>query len=149
MMKVFTLLKTHANAFALLLALILLITTATGCFNRSAPIEELLPTIKADYLGIWDEQTEQIGIESVVYYGRYGDVEVVSVVLNRDAVLPAYSDVIIAGSTFELSVGYDIMTWKEGAFALLQDAYDQGLLTRAQIAEIAEIHENKSYTVFR
>ena len=162
-MKIFTLLKKHTSVYALLLALILLITTATGCTHRSESIEELLPAIKEDYLASYGELFGAVEgkttVESVIYYGRYNGVEVVSVLLNLSGqpsnndnttgIEPFYHHETIAGTTFSLPYGYYIMVWEDGNFMFLQNAYNQGLLTSAQIAEIAGIHADKSYTVFR
>ena len=153
MMRIFIFEKKNvARLLSILLALLLMSAALSGCALFSAsdvPIEELLPAIKAEYLKGYGEYGEDVDVGSVRYYGRYNGVDVVMVCANWEFHFPATHDVMIAGYAFNMDYQSHIDAWKDGKLIDLQAAYDQQLLTRVQIAEIADIHKNKTYTIFK
>ena len=70
-----------------------------------------------------------------LYYGTYNDC----VVVRQEGVLDAIRTVVVAEVTFEFSNISYITVWKDGKSYYLQEAYDEGLLTKKQLQTISEI----------
>lgn len=82
------------------------------------------------YILNWDVYTR--------YYGTYGD----SVVFfnNGDIAASVLSEIRVAESVFKHGSGFSLNVYRDGEIYNLEDAYENGILTKEQIAEIAEYH---------
>ena len=54
----------------------------------------------------------------------------------------------VAGFTVTYGSTRTIEVWKDGEICTLKEAYTNGLLKKNDIKRIAEIHENREYSVF-
>ena len=98
-------------------------------------IEDYLKTIDERYI---DEVMEYGGGYVAKYYGTYGGNEVVLMKNYALQETDAISYLNVAGYEFRFSTGNtSISLHYKGGFILLADAYELGLLSRSEIAEIA------------
>ena len=109
------------------------------------PSEELLQRIEDDRDDYYREiNEEELPNKILSYYGEYdGCVPVIfrkpipGTILDRR--------VEVAGSVIKYTDPLDIIVWKDGDFYSLEEAYELELLTKEQIAVIAEIHNLNQY----
>ena len=82
------------------------------------------------------------------YYGSYDGA--VAVMLRGSAwdYLEIEYVETVAGITIRCDYGNSVRIWKDGSFYTIQEAYDQGILTAEQVAEIANYRYVKYPTDF-
>ena len=114
------------------------------------PNETLLARIENDYgkhlYGeSYDPQTDgKVSVKSC--YGIYNDC--VPVMFSQIA-FTVITDVQVEGINFHYRSSNTIKVWKDGTFYSIQEAYDQGFLTKEQIQTIADMHNNGQYKVIK
>ena len=72
------------------------------------------------------------------YYGTYGDC----IVIFMPGFLQANWTETIAGEEFTHSVIFGLKVFYNGEFLTLEQAYEQGLISKEQVSLIAEYHRN-------
>ena len=133
--------KKRTRQLCMVLLLGMLVTILIACRNKgdsSVEIEpldsELLAEVKAGC-------AEMHGNAELLYYGTYNGC----VVVRNEGVLQAFREVEVAGITFEFPTISYMIVWKDGECFYLQEAYDQGLLTKKQLQIISTIQNEKRY----
>lgn len=71
------------------------------------------------------------------YYGSYDGAVAVMLRGSKLEYTSAFYSETVAGSIIRCNYGNSVMIWKDGSFFTMQEAYDQGILTAEQVAEIA------------
>lgn len=141
----------NLRRLCLLVSLILLLTVMLpACSASSEPptevTDELLDRIENDYAKYRyanGANPEIDGPWSIEYcYGIYNGCVAVMFSLPGTGLL---RDVEIAGSVFRYRSSISIDVWNNGEFISVEDAYNRGLLTQEDIAQIADVHNNKRY----
>lgn len=79
-------------------------------------------------------------IYAVAYYGTYSDCVVVMLTDRHTGYTTAIEDETIAGVTIRYSDANRIVAYKDGVLYTLQEAYDIGFLTVANIVRIKDVH---------
>ena len=93
----------------------------------------------------YDSETDgEVSIESC--YGIYNGC--VPVMFSQIA-FTVITDVQVEGINFHYRSSNTIKVWKDGTFYSIQEAYDQGFLTKEQIQTIADMHNNGQYKVIK
>ena len=105
------------------------------------PSEELLVLIENDYSAFCNSDGRTYLTR---YYGEYSDCVPVMFLEPIPGVIMDI-DIEVAGSVFHYTDPIEITVWKDGEFYTLQEAYDQNLLTKEQIATIASIHSSGEF----
>ncbi len=154
---------------SVLSVLLLLLTVSlimTACMNKategsqstnengeSDPLsEKLKKQIVEDFATYWygdNYVPMEHGIFRIErYYGSYDGA--VAVMLRGSKMEYTSSDYTetVAGSIIRCNYGNSVRVWKEGSFYTMQEAYDQGILTAEQVAEIANYRYVKYPTDF-
>lgn len=72
------------------------------------------------------------------YYGTYGDC----VVIFMPGIMQVIHSVTVADEEFTYSVYFTLQVYYNGEFMYLDQAYEQGLISKEQVALIAEYHRN-------
>lgn len=80
---------------------------------------------------------------SVRCYGTYGEC----VVLFEATQLPIFSKVTVAGHAFSMPTSFTLAVFYDNQLIDLADAYEEGLLTEEQIAQIVSIHQKSQFYV--
>ena len=143
-MKILTLLKKHASAFALLLALFLLFPMAVSC-AKALPPESLsqigLPT--AEQIENIRESVIEDGFTSVErYYGIYNHYMVIS--FSSDLSWGVSETIEIAGFSFNVMMENKLFAYKDGDLVPLEKAFENGDLAKKDIEQVWLIHSNWS-----
>ncbi len=123
-------------------------TVSEPIAELKAPTDQLLGRIESDYYAYNKKSNYNADFYNVErYYGEYNGsvaimfrVPIAGMVVRRD--------VKVAESVFRYSTPIDIIIWKNGKFFSLEEAYNQGVLTKKEIASIAEIHKESKYINF-
>ena len=100
-----------------------------------APPVPIAPTIEAQIKQDWQAQFDS-ELSIINYYGTHNGY-VALFVPGNDFVV---TNIEIAGTTFEYSVSWTIYLWKDSIFHDMLDAYEQGLVTAANISAIGKAH---------
>jgi len=117
-------------------------TQPNVAFRLEAPSDELLKRFDAESDAYQKRQPHydpkyQYPFYIERYYGRFGDI--VFLLMGGGGL--AYADVIttetVAGYTFQYPDSNTIRVWAYGTFVSLEDAYEQGIITKEQIGVIA------------
>ena len=122
-----------------------------ACAASSAPptevTDELLAQIEKDYAEYQyanGANPEIDGPWPIEYcYGIYNGC--VAVMFSEPAFCMGWEDEV-ADSVFRYRDGSFIYIWNNGTFERITEAYEQGLLSKEDVAMIAEIHDNVRYT---
>ena len=108
------------------------------------PSEELISRITDDFFGDKLDENHYL----VYYYGNYDGA--VPVKFEHGLYLCAYQESYVAGYRFSDAYCNDyIRVWKDGKFYNLNEAYESGLLTEDQIANIAWLCYTGNYIHIR
>ena len=146
--------KKRKPLFCALLLFLLVALMLTSCARETDyttetdeagfPNETLLARIENDY-GKYLEKTYGKSNKYppvVLCYGIYnGCVPVMFSQMSLDVM----TDIEVVGIIFHYGSTNEIKVWKDGNFYSVQEAYDQGLLTREQVQTLADVHNNKEY----
>ena len=144
--------KKYLRFGCIILILIITLSALVSCAYEIEPIdEELKKRVEADYTSYlceknnWDKDKTSAYIRN--YYGIHNGCVVA--VFNGNYMTP-YSETCeeIAGFTFIYGSTRMIEVWKDGEIYTLKEAYTNGILRKKDIKRIAEIHENREYSVF-
>ena len=88
--------------------------------------------------------TEPVSIDDFwveFYYGTYNGVSVVFMRTTKFAGGDAMTTVIVSGIEFIFPTTIVFSAWRKGNFYSVQQAYDNGWLTRPQLRTIRDIHQ--------
>ena len=129
------------GAAILIMALVCLISF--GVFSKMPNIQEIdsetLLQIKQDYVKSTDGILAD-DVKVLEYCGTY-DGCIVMMLSHKQAF---YSDVIVktrvAGIAFQYSNANQLRVWKNGTFYTLEQAYEEGLLSRSNIRSVRNCH---------
>jgi len=118
------------------------------------PSDKLIADIEKDYNDLYgSDMTKDPKKENIQYvkryYGTYNGAVPCFFRGSKTYYLTWIVEQTIAGSDFFYSDGNVIEVWKDGKFYYLEEAYEQGILTKEQIAEIAYIHKKGLYYEFQ
>ena len=88
--------------------------------------------------------------KAVNYTGRFSHVPIMFCYGVFDGCVPVHFDYsslgidqrVVAGHTFRVDAVGAMLIWRNGQFCYIDEAYEKGWLTDAQIAQIADIHHN-------
>ena len=144
--------KRYLRFGCIILILILTLSALVSCAYEIEPIdEELRKRVEADYTSYlceknnWDKDKTSAYIRN--YYGIHNGCVVAVFDGNYMTPYPMISEEV-AGFTFTYGSTRMIEVWKDGEICTLKEAYTNGLLKKNDIKRIAEIHENREYSVF-
>lgn len=102
--------------------------------EKKKEIDDAWSAVEGHPMGTWfDPENDQDGIR---YYGTYDDYDIIFM----QTFLNAFSGKEIAGQAFRCQTSFVIYAYKDGAFLLLEDAYDDGLISADAIKTIADLH---------
>ena len=149
--------KKRKPLFCALLLFLLVALMLTSCARETDyttetdeagyPNETLLARIEEDFSNLQYENGANREIDGpfkVAYcYGMYRDC--VPVMFSGMASADVLWDDVVAEIVFHYTDGRSIEVWKNGDFYSLQEAYDEGLLTKEHLQSIADI-QNEWYT---
>ena len=116
---------------------------------NSGPDGEHLPIlVKWEIETAWSKQLDRpfeqwfdsSTFRGVRYYGEYNGYHILFD--DTGIRMMVYGGTTIAGEEFEHSTPFDLYAYKDGVFLTLAEAYEQGLISKEQIALIAECHRN-------
>lgn len=123
-------------------------TVSEPIAELKAPTDQLLGRIENDYYTYNKKSNKDADFYNVQrYYGEYNG----SVVIMFRMPMPGWLVVreeTVAESAFRYNTPADISVWKNGSFYSLKEAYKGGVLTKKEIASIAEIHKESKYINF-
>jgi len=102
-----------------------------GCTSNGVLDQTIEAQIKQD----WQEQFDA-ALSTVNYYGTHNGY----VAFFRPGENAVVTNIEVAGTLFEYGYNWTIYLWKDGSFYNMIDAYEQGLLTAADIRKIGKIH---------
>lgn len=121
--------------------------------NLDSVDPEKLNSVKEAYLqeklaNGYSEDMTLDDIYIVEYYGIYRDCIVVMLMDRHTAYTQAIGDETIAGVKIRYNDANRIVAYKDGVLYMLQEAYDMGFLTKANIKRIKNVHDfpDKKYT---
>ena len=109
------------------------------------PSEDMIKRIEDDFAALHGKRRDEEGNPYFIvrYYGEY------------DGAVPVKIEGMFSGQmeTFYTVAGYGfyesslntIRVWKDGSFFTMQEAYDGGILTEEQVANIAWLHQYGKY----
>ena len=115
-------------------------TAATSQPKKTIPLSEaLIKRIKEDALiamfGSDADKHDAETLDIIAYFGTYNGC-VVLMIFGFHAATPVVTTEDIAGFLFKTSYPKAIHVWQNGTFHFLKDAYETGLLTKADIQSI-------------
>ena len=100
------------------------------------PPDGLLQQIENDFA----ERGDRYPVKS--YYGIFNDCVPIMFMMPEMGV---YTIETVAGVDFHYGGSNKIRIWKDGEFFYIKEAYEQGILTKDQVAELADIHGKGNY----
>lgn len=129
-----------------ILLLIAMLCTLAACQSAGTLSEGMQQEISDAWLKEKGEELDWsakylAGGEKVKYYGEYSGF-VAFFVGYDECTCGAMHDVFVADYGFEHYQPFELAVYKDGALNSLQEAYDNGWLTKDQIGQIYEVHEN-------
>jgi len=87
----------------------------------------------------WEEKTGRgLSLGGWTYYGTY----VNCVVFFQAGQAQAVTEEVIAGQEFIFDRGFALWVYRNGEFMYLEQAYEDGYITKAQIKDMLEYHKS-------
>ena len=80
-----------------------------------------------------------VGVSVAFYYGTYNGTSVVLMTSTEFGAATVITTEIIAGISFTFPSSNVFVAWRDGNFYSVQDAYDNGFLTRSHLRTIRNI----------
>lgn len=121
--------------------------------DTSAPSQDLINRIIDDYDATYFDPAYSYDKtrKSILwnYYGSCNGNVAVMIYGKDEGYTHALWDDHVAGSVIHYHDGNQILIWNDGEFYWLNAAYEKGILSKGEIALIAEINNNGSYIKFR
>ena len=140
-MKLF---KKMLMTFIVLCVTVSLISCASvGGYSETKAMEDLLEKVKKDYADFYGFESQKVIIGR--YYGTFGDAVVFYVWADGFDEAACETEIYVAGEEFVFGSSRELDVWHNGKICNLNQAYDNGVLTKENIIELADIHRNKKY----
>ena len=149
--------KHFSQQFLCVVLAILAVLSLMGChpstIQPSETDSDQVPFVSGISVPFTEEKKEEIneawkaktghllsweGLGGCVYYATYGDI-VVFFVMGQ---APSMTTKTIAGHDFIYGSSFSIWVYHDGDFTYLEDAYEDGYITKSQIKELAEYHKS-------
>ena len=135
--------KKEKILWVLMLAITVCMLASCAAFRGEA---ELMDRIAKDYEEYYYQQWGfRTSFEVEYCYGTYDDCVFVMMIGEGISTSQANRDVEVGGVMFHYRDGNYIEVWKDGEFYSLEEAYEQGLISDADLTEVADIHNNVRY----
>ncbi|MBR6427267.1 MAG: hypothetical protein IKS28_05520 [Clostridia bacterium] len=111
------------------------------------PSEDMIKRIEDDFAALHGKRRDEGGSPYYIvrYYGEYDG----AVPVKIEGMLSGQMEIFysVAGYGFYESSLNTINVWKDGSFCTMQEAYDSGMLTEEQVANIAWLHYYGKYVL--
>ena len=122
-----------------LCVILAVLSLATLCGCQPAPPTPLSGAKQMEISAAWEEKTgHDLSWGRCVYYGTYRNC----VVWFQSGQAQAVTRKTIAGREFIHEVGFGIHVYRNGEFMYLEDAYENGYISKSQVKKIWKYHKS-------
>lgn len=121
--------------FVIIVLIICLLSACQKTYNCPAPMTpEKQEELGFDLDSWW---TEENPLAKVRYYGTYNGYDI----LFSEGMTSGFMTISVAGSYFGYHSGFQLYVHKDGVRIPLEEAYEQGLISKEDIAQACAYHK--------